>query len=76
MSQECLPVNLHPSSPLYFDRLLAELDTAGQNSVAAFGRHVHWGYWSHPAEATLTVEDYSLAAEELCLQLLAAANVH
>lgn len=54
------------SNPPYFDLLFALLAAGDPLTVAAFGRHVHWGYWSDPAQAAGTAEDYGQAAERLC----------
>jgi len=29
----------------YFDGLLAKFGKGNEQALAAFGRHVHWGYW-------------------------------
>ena len=63
-----------PESPPYFGRLLQRLSAADPKTQAAFGRHVHWGYWSNPAQADLSVDAYGEAAEALCLQLLELAR--
>jgi SAM-dependent methyltransferase len=61
--------------PPYFDRLLQRLATADPGAGAAFGRHVHWGYWSEPAQAGVGVEEYGRAAEALCLAVLNSTDV-
>ena len=68
-------MTLRTGGPPYFDRLLQRLAMADPGAGAAFGRHVHWGYWSEPAQAGLGVEEYGRAAEALCLTLLNCTNV-
>ena len=63
------------SSPPYFDILFARLDAGDPLTVAAFGRHVHWGYWPNPAAATGTADDYGKAAERLCEQVYGLATI-
>lgn len=53
------------SNPPYFDGLLERLASGDADAVAAFGRHVHWGYWPDPSEATSSPADYGAAAERL-----------
>lgn len=61
--------------PPYFSRLMEQLE-AGEASVrAAFGRHVHWGYWDDPAHQCSEPQDYGQAAEQLSLRLLELAMV-
>ncbi|MBA4067777.1 MAG: SAM-dependent methyltransferase [Isosphaera sp.] len=59
----------------YFDVLLSRLDAGDPRTRAAFGRHVHWGWWPDPAAADGTAEDYGAAAERLCRKVCAAAGV-
>ena len=68
-------MTLRTGGPPYFDRLLQRLAMADPGAGAAFGRHVHWGYWSEPAQAGLGVEEYGRAAEALCLAVLNCTNV-
>lgn len=68
-------MTLRSGGPPYFDRLLQRLAMADPGAGAAFGRHVHWGYWSDPAQAGVGVEEYGRAAEALCLAVLDCANV-
>ena len=69
-------MTLRTGGPPYFDRLLQRLAMADLDAGAAFGRHVHWGYWSEPAQAGVGVEEYGRAAEALALAVLDGANVH
>jgi ubiquinone/menaquinone biosynthesis C-methylase UbiE len=64
-----------PAAPPYFDALLAQLSSGEPDATAAFGRHVHWGYWPNPADATGTSADYAHAAEVLCRMVCDAAPV-
>ncbi|MBY0231066.1 MAG: methyltransferase domain-containing protein [Gemmataceae bacterium] len=59
----------------YFDALLARLDAGEPRARAAFGRHVHWGWWPEPERASGTAEDYGEAAERLCLKVCDAAGL-
>ncbi len=61
--------------PPYFDALLERLAAGDPEATAAFGRHVHWGYWPDPGAATGTGADYAVAAEELCRRVCDAAPV-
>ncbi|MEA5466215.1 class I SAM-dependent methyltransferase [Leptothoe sp. PORK10 BA2] len=60
----------------YFDILLEQLRMGNPAVQKAFGRHVHWGYWANPAEADGSVEDFAVAAENLCQRVYAAASVN
>jgi len=42
---------------------------------AAFGRHVHWGYWDDPTRATGKADDFAKAAERLCVEMFADAGI-
>jgi SAM-dependent methyltransferase len=64
-----------PSNPPYFDLLFARLDAADPSAVAAFGRHVHWGYWNDADHVTVSAEDYGAAAERLCRVLCDQAPI-
>jgi cyclopropane fatty-acyl-phospholipid synthase-like methyltransferase len=57
----------------YFDYLLAQLEQGNPALATSFGRHVHWGYWEHPSQARVSVEDFAKAAEELSRQLCISA---
>ena len=59
----------------YFDFLLASLQEGNASVEKSFGRHVHWGYWENPKQATLTDDDFSEAAEELSAQVCQAGNI-
>ena len=59
--------------PPYFDALFARLEAGDPAATAAFGRHVHWGYWADPESADGSGEDYARAAEALCRAVCDAA---
>lgn len=58
----------------YFEALFSRLEGREPETSAAFGRHVHWGYWSEPARADGTPEDYGRAAELMCRRVCDAAG--
>jgi ubiquinone/menaquinone biosynthesis C-methylase UbiE len=68
MSQNniCLP---------YFDKLLEQFRQGDAETLQAFGRHVHWGYWENPKTADGTVSDFAAAAEQLCRRVCDAGEV-
>jgi ubiquinone/menaquinone biosynthesis C-methylase UbiE len=49
----------------YFDHLLKAFSAGDRRLEAAFGEHVHWGYWPEPQAAAATPEDLAAAAEAL-----------
>ena len=59
----------------YFDYLFASLKENNPLVEKSFGRHVHWGYWEQPQQATGTGDDFAAAAEQLTEQLCIAANI-
>lgn len=59
----------------YFDYLLAALKEGNAAVEKSFGRHVHWGYWEHPQQATLTTEDFAQASEDLSKQVCLAGHI-
>lgn len=59
----------------YFDYLLAALKEGNAAVAQSFGRHVHWGYWEQPKQATLTTEDFAQASEELSRQVCLAGHI-
>ncbi len=64
----------HISMP-YFDIVLEQLSLGDSSIQKVFGRHVHWGYWANPNEADGTVEDFAIAAENLCQRVYQTAGV-
>ncbi len=59
----------------YFDHLLAALEENNDDLEKSFGRHVHWGYWEHPKQASLSSNDFAEAAEKLSVKVCAAAQI-
>lgn len=59
----------------YFDYLIDGLKSGNNAVEKSFGRHVHWGYWGKPKEATLTAEEFKLATEELSRQICLAGPI-
>lgn len=59
----------------YFEGLFARLQANEPETSAAFGRHVHWGYWKNPAHADGSASDYGRAAEEMCRRVCDAAGI-
>lgn len=59
----------------YVDLLLQRLAQGDPGFAAAFGRHVHWGFWADPARADGSVADFAAAAERLSEEVLAAAAI-
>ncbi len=60
----------------YFDFLLSAFSAGNDALASSFGRHVHWGYWPDPKQATLTSEDFAQATESLSQQVCSAAFIH
>ena len=69
--------NMRPAniSMPYVDILLEQLSLGESPMQKAFGRHVHWGYWPNPDQADGSVEDFAIAAENLCQRVCTAAGV-
>ncbi|MCT7957906.1 class I SAM-dependent methyltransferase [Laspinema palackyanum] len=59
----------------YFDRLLELLKEQNPAAIAAFGRHVHWGYWEDPKRADGTLPDFANATEQLSRKVCDAGNI-
>src|SRR5262249_32810414 len=60
----------------FFDFLLDRFQAGDQDTLLAFGRHVHWGYWPDPLAADGSVADFADAAERLARHLCDAARVN
>jgi ubiquinone/menaquinone biosynthesis C-methylase UbiE len=58
----------------YFGALLKRLDHYPV-LAQSFGRHVHWGYWESAPAKTPDAASFAEAAENLTLQVCAAANI-
>ncbi len=69
------PMQTHKSQFPYFELLISLLDQGNPIIENAFERNVHWGYWPVPARATLTVENFAAAAENLSQKVYTAGNV-
>jgi ubiquinone/menaquinone biosynthesis C-methylase UbiE len=59
----------------YIDFLLRDLARDDPDTRAAFGRHVHWGYWPDPAAADGSYADYGAAAERMARRVTDAGRV-
>lgn len=59
----------------YFDYLIERLEIGDRTVEKIFGRHVHWGYWENPENATKTPEDFAIASEALCQKVCNAGQV-
>jgi ubiquinone/menaquinone biosynthesis C-methylase UbiE len=59
----------------YFDYLLALLEAGDSEVNRSFGRHVHWGYWENPKDASYTPDDFNAASERLSEQVCRAGHV-
>ncbi len=62
-------------NPPYFDGLLRSLAAHELSTELAFGRHVHWGWWPQPDQATCDPSDYAEAAERLSRRLCDLASI-
>jgi SAM-dependent methyltransferase len=63
-----------PSFP-YLDKTVALLEAEDTQFKQAFGRHWHWGYWSNPALALQTVDDYARAGDRMSEHFLDVAGI-
>lgn len=68
-------MNTSSPNPPYFDVLLGRIAAGDQETVTAFGRHVHWGIWDHPDAADGTADDYNSAAERMCRRICDAGRI-
>ena len=59
----------------YFDRMLSQMRAGDTTALAAFERHVHYGYWADPAQADGSLADYVRAAEDMTALMLRAASL-
>jgi ubiquinone/menaquinone biosynthesis C-methylase UbiE len=55
--------------------LLERLASEDANAAAAFGRHVHWGYWEEPPSTVCTPPEYAAAADRLCRAVCDVAEI-
>lgn len=65
----------HCRTPPYFNLLFERIENQHPETVAAFGQHVHWGYWRDPSVASIDASDYFNAAQRLCAIACAAAEI-
>ena len=67
--ESSMPPRPPQTSLPYFSALTRLLD-AGQPAIrAAFGHHVHWGYWADPERAGTSAAEFGQAADALSLEL-------
>lgn len=59
----------------YFDRLPQKFSEGDADAILAFGRHLHWGYWSDPTKANGSVADFAIAAENLSRRVTEVAEI-
>lgn len=57
----------------YFDDLPNLFANNDSQALAAFGQHIHWGFWPDTTQADGSLGDFSAAAERLSRQLLSHA---
>lgn len=67
--------NASNSTP-YFDSLPEKFSQGDADALLAFGRHLHWGYWSDPAKADASLADFAVAAENLSRRIAEVAEVN
>ena len=66
---------VRPASPPYFEKLVERLAAGDPDITAAFGKHVHWGFWNNPPQHVASAQQYGEAAEQLCLRVVEKADV-
>lgn len=59
----------------YVDKLLDRFSQGDRDSIVAFGRHMHVGYWADPKLANSSTEDFARASEELCSRICQIATL-
>jgi ubiquinone/menaquinone biosynthesis C-methylase UbiE len=59
----------------YFDNLPEKFDAGDLDAIAAFGRHIHWGYWEVPTKADGSIADFGAAAESLSQRMINLAQI-
>lgn len=59
----------------YIDIFLESFERGDADSVAAFGTHVHWGYWETPSRADGSTADFARAAENMSRRITEAACI-
>lgn len=58
----------------YFDTLIEKFDE-NPELEEAFGKHIHWGYWENPANATGSLMDFAIAANNLSKLVIKTAEI-
>jgi cyclopropane fatty-acyl-phospholipid synthase-like methyltransferase len=58
----------------YFDTLVKKIEQE-PHLEAAFGQHIHWGFWQDPKQATGKLEDFGKAANNLSKLVLELAQI-
>jgi ubiquinone/menaquinone biosynthesis C-methylase UbiE len=64
-----------PAELPYFDTVLEMLEYGNADFETAFGRHVHWGYWKKPELADGSFTDFAKAAQDMCDEIFALAQI-
>ncbi len=59
----------------YFDVILSRLDCGDPEFETAFGRHIHFGAWEDPAQATGDPADTAQAMERLTQHLIQRSDI-
>lgn len=59
----------------YFDIILDALDARNTPMTEAFGRNVHWGYWTDPRATVDSPGEFRAAADAMSRELFAEARV-
>ncbi len=68
-------MDIQSRTPPYFKRVFQGLAAGDEGMLAAFGRHVHWGYWEDPPESTCTPRAFGIAAERLSRRVCELAGI-
>ncbi|MGI0483213.1 SAM-dependent methyltransferase [Geminocystis sp. CENA526] len=58
----------------YFDTLIEKFED-NPALEEAFGKHIHWGYWENPDNATGTLLDFAMAANNLSQLVIKTAQI-
>lgn len=59
----------------YFDHFLEAFERGDDDSAAAFGSTVHWGYWDAPDRADGSVADFTRAADRMNDEMIELAQL-
>lgn len=60
----------------YFERVLECRQAADPFALAAFERHVHFGFWDDPTRADGTIADFARAADAMTMRIIEAGRIH